>query len=39
MILRYDNGTIARFPFFYTQPNKSTVYFEGNQLASDDGKD
>ncbi|MBC8141501.1 MAG: hypothetical protein H7Y38_08680 [Armatimonadetes bacterium] len=39
MILRYDNGTTARLPFFYTQPNKSTVYFEGNQLAFDDGKD
>ncbi|MBC8137772.1 MAG: hypothetical protein H8F28_17975 [Fibrella sp.] len=39
MILRYDNGTVARMPFFYTMANKSTIWFEGNQLAFDDGKD
>ncbi|MBC7807256.1 MAG: hypothetical protein H7145_14035 [Akkermansiaceae bacterium] len=39
MVLRYDNGSVARMPFFYTMANKSTIWFEGNQLAFDDGKD
>ncbi len=39
MVLRYDNGTVARIPFFYTMADKSTVWFEGNQLALNDDKD
>lgn len=38
MILRYDNGSVARMPFFYTMADKSAIWFEGNQLAFDDGK-
>ncbi len=39
MTLHYDNGTVARMPFFYTLPDKSAIWFEGNQLALGSGKD
>ncbi|MBC8104913.1 MAG: hypothetical protein H7Z41_20250 [Cytophagales bacterium] len=39
MTLRYDNGKVARIPFFFTGSSQKTLWFEGNQLAFDDKKD
>ena len=38
LTLNYDNGSVARLPFFFGDPTHETLWFEGNQLALDDKK-
>ena len=38
LTLRYDNGKIARLPFFFGSKTQSTLYFEGSTMSKDDGK-
>lgn len=38
LTLRYDDGRTARLPFFFTSPKRDQIYFEGANLALDNGK-
>lgn len=38
LTLRYDNGKVARLPFFFFDKNQKTLYFEGSTMSKDDGK-
>ncbi len=38
LTLHYDDGRVARLPFFFTSPKHDQIYFEGANLAFDNGK-
>jgi len=38
LTLRYEDGRVARLPFFFTSAKRSGIYFEGTNMTHDDGK-
>lgn len=38
LTLRYDNGKVARLPFFFLDKDQKTLYFEGSTMSKDDDK-
>jgi hypothetical protein len=38
LILRFDNGTVSRLPFFLGGKGTESIYFEGSTMTFDDGK-
>jgi len=38
LTLRYDNGKVARLPFFFGDAARKTIYFEGSTMSLDEKK-
>ena len=36
LTLRYDNGKVARLPFFFLDRTQKSLYFEGNTMSKDE---